>query len=51
MVLACQSDIKSLMIIEEGVVQVETEFEKNEFIIDLLGQGSVINYRAIFLND
>ena len=28
-----------------------TEFEGNEFVIDVLGRGSLINYRAFLLND
>ena len=28
-----------------------TEFENNEFLLDKLGPGSAINYRAVFLKD
>jgi len=45
------STIDSIYFIEEGEVQVTTEFESNEFILDTLGPGSAINHRAIFLKD
>lgn len=28
-----------------------TEFEQNPFILDVLGPGSIINYRSVFLRD
>ena len=43
--------IESIYFIEEGQVKIETEFENNEFIIDKMGPGSVINSRAVFLRD
>ena len=46
-----RSDIDSILIIEEGIVHVESEFEGNEFLIDKLGPGSIINHRAVFLGD
>ena len=51
MILAQNSNIKEIYFIEEGEVQVETEFDFNPFVIDKLGPGSVINYRAVFLKD
>jgi len=41
----------SLMFIEEGVVEVYTEFEGNTFLLENLEQGSVINPRAFFVED
>jgi CRP-like cAMP-binding protein len=41
----------SLMFIEEGVVEVYTEFEGNAFVLESLEQGSVINPRAFFVED
>lgn len=43
--------IDSIYFIEEGTVHVTTDFESNEFKIDVLGPGSAINYRAVFLKD
>lgn len=42
---------QTLLLVEEGMCEVFTEFEGNEFIIDFLPQGSIINHRAIFLQD
>ena len=33
------------------MIDVITEFENNEFLLDKLGPGSAINYRAVFLKD
>ena len=44
-------EIDKIYFIEEGKVEVYTEFEGNRFLIDTLGPGSVINYRAVFLKD
>ena len=43
--------IEAIYFVDEGMVEVSTEFENNEFIIDKLGPGSAINYRALFLRD
>ena len=43
--------IDSIYFVEQGTVEVTSEFEANEFIIDKLGPGSAINYRAVFLKD
>ena len=51
MVLTQDQTIDSIYFIEEGKVLVETEFEGNQFILDKLGPGSIINYRAVFLKD
>jgi CRP-like cAMP-binding protein len=45
------SNANTLMFVESGIVEVFTEFEGNEFIIDNLHQGSVINFRAFFMED
>ena len=51
MVLTQDQTIDSIYFIEEGKVLVETEFEGNQFVLDKLGPGSIINYRAVFLKD
>ena len=50
-VLECDSMIDNIYFIEQGIVEVTSEFEANEFVIDKLGPGSAINYRAVFLKD
>jgi CRP-like cAMP-binding protein len=42
---------KSLVFIDHGVLEVYTEFEGNEFIIDNLHPGSCINSRAFLMED
>jgi CRP-like cAMP-binding protein len=41
----------SICFIESGLVEVSTTFEGNNFVIDTLGPGSIINHRALFLQD
>jgi CRP-like cAMP-binding protein len=42
---------KSLIFIDYGVLEVYTEFEGNEFIIENLHPGSCINARAFLMED
>lgn len=39
------------MFIEHGMAEVYTECEGNEFIIDRLYEGSIINYRTFIMED
>jgi F-box/leucine-rich repeat protein 7 len=41
----------SMIIICDGVCEVRTRCEGNEFIIEHLGKGSIINHNAFFLED
>ena len=36
---------------ERGQIEVYTEFEGNEFVIERLGPGAVINQKAFFVGD
>ena len=45
------TNIEEIYFIEEGQAEVSSEFEGNKFVLDILGPGSVINYRACFLKD
>lgn len=36
---------------ENGIVEVFTEFEGNEFVIERLTQGAIINSRCFFMED
>lgn len=40
-----------LIFIEDGVLEVYTKFESNEFILEELHKGSAINHRAFFMQD
>ena len=51
MVLAEDSPADALLFIEDGVIDVYTKFEQNEFIIETLYKGSAINHRAFFMQD
>lgn len=44
-------EVKTLMFIEHGMAEVYTECEGNEFIIDRLYEGSIINYRTFIMED
>lgn len=50
-ILAEDHVVDSIFFIEEGTIEVSSEFENNKFVIDRLGPGSAINYRSIFLKD
>ena len=50
-VLAEDNPANALYFIEEGILEVFTKFENNEFVLDTLHKGSAINYRAFFMQD
>ena len=41
----------TLIIIEKGEIDIKTEMEGNEFMIDRLIPGTVINFRTFLLDD
>lgn len=43
--------INSLCFLQKGMIEVYTEFEGNDFILDRLYQGSCINHRSFFIED
>ena len=43
--------IDSILIIERGVCQVVTKFEGNEFVLEELNEGAIINYRSYLRED
>jgi CRP-like cAMP-binding protein len=46
-----EDDVTSVLFIQEGVVELFTYFEGNEFVIERLYRGSVLNFRAFFMDD
>jgi len=50
-VLGPEDKTTALMILAEGLVDVFTTFESNEFIVDKLGRGTVLNHRTFFKKD
>lgn len=44
-------ECESIYMVFTGVLEVYTEFEGNEFIIERLKSGSILNYRVIFTDD
>ena len=48
---ANRDTVDAIYFVEKGKLQVSTEFESNKFVLDILEPGSVINHRAIFLNE
>lgn len=40
-----------LYFLQNGIIEVYTEFEKKEFVIERLFKGSIINYRTFFMED
>ena len=51
MVLTEQDDTKQIFIVASGCLELFTMFEGNEFVIERLEQGSILNYRVIFTED
>lgn len=45
------SNATGILIVEKGCIEVYTEFEGNQFILDRLYPGSVINHRAFLMGD
>lgn len=41
----------NLIIVESGCVEAFTTFEGNEFVLDRLYSGSIINFRSFFMED
>jgi len=44
-------DADELYFLQSGIIEVTTEFEKKEFIIERLFKGSIINYRTFFMEE
>ena len=44
-------DTDALFIVEYGHLEIFTEFEGNEFIVDKLPPGSVLNHHVVFTED
>ena len=45
------SDANELFFLQSGIIEVYTEFEKKEFVIERLFKGSIINYRTFFMEE
>jgi CRP-like cAMP-binding protein len=41
----------SVYFVEDGIVEFYTKFEGNEFILERLKRGSIINFRTFFMDD
>mmetsp|Transcript_19123 Transcript_19123/g.13717 ORF Transcript_19123/g.13717 Transcript_19123/m.13717 type:complete len:83 (+) Transcript_19123:2169-2417(+) len=50
-VLEQDSNADSLIFIEDGILEVYITLEGHEFILEKLHRGSVINFRAFFMQD
>ena len=50
-VLAAEQNANSVLFIEYGIIALFTTFEGNEFEIERLNRGSVINHNAFFMQD
>ena len=50
-VLAEEATANCLYFIEEGILEIYTSFENNEFVLETLYPGSVVNHRAFFMSD
>ena len=51
LVLAEEGAADTLSFIEDGILEVYTKFENNEFVLERLHKGSAINHRAFFMKD
>jgi len=40
-----------LILVEYGCLELYTEFEGNEFILDFLPAGSILNHKVLFMDD
>ena len=44
-------DADELYFLQSGIIEVYTEFEEKEFVIERLFRGSIINYRTFFMEE
>lgn len=44
-------DANELFFLQSGMIEVYTEFEGKEFVIERLFKGSIVNYRTFFMNE
>ena len=45
------ADADELYFLQSGMIEVYTEFEKKEFVIERLFKGSIVNYRTFFMEE
>jgi CRP-like cAMP-binding protein len=50
-ILKTFESIESMMIIMHGELEIYTEFEGNDFILERLSKGSIINHRQFLMGD
>ena len=50
-ILKVSDQADSIIFVERGELEVFTSFEGNEFVLERLAKGAVINYRSFFLED
>ena len=50
-ILRPMTEYDELLFVETGVIEVFTEFDGHEFILDRLPQGTFISYKSFFLDD
>lgn len=51
LLLKVQDDTTSVYIVTHGCLEMYTEFEGNEFILETLTAGSILNYRVLFTDE
>ena len=51
MLISAYQNADSIVIIQKGIVEVYTMFEGNEFVIERLTTGAIINSRNFFMED
>ena len=51
MIIKVNDYFDKIVFIERGCIEVYTEFEGNEFVIERLGPGAVINQKGFFVDD
>ena len=51
LVLTEENNAEALLFIDDGILEVYTHFEANEFILERLGRGTALNHRAYFMKD
>ena len=45
------ADADELYFLQSGIIEVYTEFEEKEFVIERLFKGSIVNYRTFFMEE
>ena len=51
LLLKAQDDTTAVFIVTHGCLEMYTEFEGNDFVLETLTAGAILNYRVVFTDE